>query len=232
MAMVVNSPYMRVIGVCAVASLTLGSSLKAEGDGPYAGMAPPLLPQVTCADQRCSISFAAVFDGRTVITDPMPFDLDLAHDPTWQPVPIRDETLKINVELAPFGWTIGSAETATELFVTPLTEFGMEGEARVFMIEQRAGFDHLAVAYRFFAYNEAGGLRLVHEIGPNTGRQTMVTQASIRTVDTVTPVFDPETDDFVPFFESLTWVLGPDGLQLATPEELDAIDAATDHLGD
>jgi len=111
---------------------------------------PPLMPVINCENHVCDVRFSGVFEGQTLITDPLPMKISVKETRHWQPRIRSNEVLKMDSETAPFGWLLGDNETEMELYLTPLAEKFEDGNARHFMVEQRAGFEHVGIAYRFY----------------------------------------------------------------------------------
>ncbi len=191
----------------------------------------PLLPVVTCDDSLCQISLSGVFNGRTLISDPLSMPFSVEDNPHWQPRSLSEEALKINGDKAPHGWRIGDAEQEMEILLTPLTELGMEDNPLLFMVEQRAGFEHVGRAYHFMGLDFAGkNLKTIRKFGPNAGPQPEITYASTYGVRLLLKQYNPETGDFDDVYEQYEWYSGAESVMLGSEAEMEEIYAQEDIL--
>lgn len=192
---------------------------------------PPLMPRVECDAGVCEISFTGVFDGKSLSSQPLPMPYTVESAPAWQPRILSDEALKIDGTKAPYGWRLGSSESEMDIYLTPLTEFGMEGTPLLFMIEQFAGSEHVGVATQFLSVNyDDTELTTARLFAPSAGPQTRVTSADTAGVRTMYKQFNPETDEFEPTYDYYEWYSGATAPMLASAAEMEQINAETDRL--
>lgn len=221
----------RYIGFAAALSLSFyGPFAAAQAPTPAVEM-PPLIPEVHCENSKCKVTFTGMFDGQTLRAEALPMAFSVSDTPYWQPRFMSDEALKIDGEDAPYGWLIGEEEEQVELYLTPLTELGMEDSPLLFMVEQRAGFEHVGVAYRFYSVNtEQMRLSTAREFGPSAGPQIRVTAADTQGVRTMSQSYNTETGEFEPVFEQYEWYSGAESMMLGSESEMNAIYAQEDIL--
>lgn len=225
----IHSKTLKIIGA-AFAGLLMSTPSWAQLPT-YPSDMPPLSPIVTCEDSLCKISLSGVLDGNTFTSGPLTMSFSIEDSPYWQPRILSNDMLKMNSETAPYGWLIGDAEQEMEILLTPLTEVGGEDNPLLFMVEQRAGFEHVGRAYHFLnCATRTKDLKIVKTIGPGIGPQPVVTSANTQGVRVRKQQFNPETGDFIDVYEQYEWYSGADTMMLGTMEEMEAIYANEDIL--
>lgn len=218
------------LSTCAL-TLSAVSSHTASADEYF----PPLLPQITCKASICKIVFSGVFGGESLTTDVLEMKFSTEEIPNWQPRFQSTDMLKMEGIDATYGWWIGE-NSEVEIYLTPLgdpIDYGSDPSASgLFMIEQRAGFERVGVAYKFIAINyDRSRLVTVLDIPPAIGPQKTVTAADIYGVRLKEQRYNPETGGFDPAYIQYEWYSGADSESLGSVDEIDAINSQNDAVG-
>ncbi len=186
---------------------------------------PPLMPSVTCVEAKCDITFSGVFNGHTLTSEVLSMKVPAGEGDYWQPRIMSDEAIKMEGFKAPYGWLIGEDENEMQIFLTSLSDDCDDTYfPGLFMIEQRAGFEHVGVAYHFFAPRfDNTALATARVFPPSAGPQKRVTSANATGVRVESQAYDPETGGFVPRYEQYEWYSGAHSQMLGSESEMEEI---------
>lgn len=186
---------------------------------------PPLLPTVNCVEAKCDITFSGVFNGQTLTSEALSMKVPAEEGDYWQPRIMSDEAIKMEGFKAPYGWLIGEDENEMQIFLTSLSDDCDDTYfPGLFMIEQRAGFEHVGVAYHFFAPRfDNTALATARVFPPSAGPQKRVTSADATGVRVESQAYDPETGGFAPRYEQYEWYSGAHSQMLGSEAEMEEI---------
>ena len=193
---------------------------------------PPLMPSVTCVEARCDITFSGVFDGQTLTSEALSMQIPAEEGDDWQPRIMSNEAIKMEGFKAPYGWLIGEEEKLMEIYLTSLADPCDDSyKPGLFMIEQRAGFEHVGIAYHFFTPSyDRTTLATARIIPPSMGPQKQVTSANSTGVRVESQIYDPETGGFKPSYEQFEWYSGAESEMLGSEAEMEEINQEMDIL--
>lgn len=108
-----------------------------------------LRPDVSCESNICTIRMKTKFGGTTSLSEPLPYKGRIYDGDDWFPRAYPKDKLPEGVS---YGWTVGYDEGETDIFVTDmLYDKWDQANSGRFLVEQRAGFEHVGRHFKVFA---------------------------------------------------------------------------------
>lgn len=127
-----------------------------------------LRPDVTCVSNVCTVRMKSKWGGTTMLSEPLPFNGQIYDGDDWFPRAYPKADLPGGKS---YGWTVGYDQGETDIFVTDMLQdkYGQADWGR-FIVEQRAGYEHVGRHFRVLATDmETGELYTAFELEPAMG---------------------------------------------------------------
>lgn len=128
-----------------------------------------LRPDVTCVENTCTIRMKSKFGGTTSLSEPLEYTGQIYEGDDWFPRAYPADKLP---KAASYGWTVGYDAGETDIFVTDILQDRYEqADWGRFIVEQRAGFEHVGRHFKVLATDMQTGelytaFELAHVMGP------------------------------------------------------------------